>query len=673
MVVSTTALSDKRRSGDGATSAAKILIVEDEQIVALELQDRLTRMGHTVVGVAASGEDAIEMSRRLCPDLILMDIKLQGEVDGIEAAASIRKEINTAIVYLTAFADEPTLERAKVTQPYGYILKPFHERELHVVIELSLYRHRTERTLREGELWRRALLRSVGNAVVATDPVGRVKLMNPLAESLTGWKESEAIGARLEEVLRTVQRPERRRGIWEDATTLLIGRDGSERPIELERTPIREEGACEVPMGTVCVFRDISEGQRIRDRRRFLAVASSELSSSLDRKLILRPIASLIAHRWTDWCVIHLAGEHGRLHAAASAHRDEAAGARLAELDGVTLRHPETSDIARVAESHTPMQLNDLARDWPARALGMSRTSELVAAAAIIAPLCARGRCLGTLTVGSAHPDAFDHGDAELAEELARRIAYALDNAQLYAVAQRATAMRDDVLAIVSHDLRNPLTAITMGAEQLLLAPDTSGPGRVVKNATVIKRNAEQAAHLIDDLIDVGRVDTGRLKIDRRRTSATSLVGDALSAFEATAAERSIRIVCPALRDAELLCDANRIHQVFSNLIGNAIKFSPEGGVIRVEGAPGGDTFTFSVSDQGKGMPPDQVDRVFDRYWQAPDASHRGSGLGLYIAKGIVDAHGGNIWVESTPGRGSTFRFTVPLAPRSDDAVVAAP
>jgi signal transduction histidine kinase len=210
-----------------------------------------------------------------------------------------------------------------------------------------------------------------------------------------------------------------------------------------------------------------------------------------------------------------------------------------------------------------------------------------------------------------------------------------------------------------------------MAAEQLIQLPEKLEPHRVMKNAAAIQRNAERMERLIDDLLDVGRVDTGRLSIELQRVSASSLVADALSTFEAIAAERSIRLVGPPFPDADVRCDRGRVLQVLSNLIGNAVKFSPGGGVIRIGGAPGRGVFEFSVSDQGEGLASDQLAHVFERYWQAPETKHRGSGLGLYIAKGIVDAHGGEIWVDSAQGRGSTFHFTIPLAPRAADRLSA--
>ncbi len=350
---------------------ARIFVVEDEQIVALELRERLTLMGHQVAGIAASGEEAIEDVRRLRPDLVLMDIKLQGAMDGIEAAAVIRRDTGIPVVYLTAFADDATLQRAKLTEPYGYILKPFQERELHVVIEVSLYRSRAERALRESEAWRLALLRSVGDAVVATGPDGRVKFMNALAEALTGWKELDAIGKPLDDVFKTVERLERHCGAWEDVTSkVLISRDGSEHPIHGDFTPIRD--ANNVPAGSVCIFRDISGQKLLQNRQRLMALVSGELSSSLDRGMIMTQVTSLIAEHCAGWCVIHLRDAQGTLHAAALAHREGAKNTSVAHWKENAVRDEDAIEVASVVRTGRSVLETDATPDgWATRALGI--------------------------------------------------------------------------------------------------------------------------------------------------------------------------------------------------------------------------------------------------------------------------------------------------------------
>lgn len=178
----------------------RILVVEDEVIVALDIQRRLNKLGYTVVGTEVRGEDAIEAAERERPDLILMDIKLKGEMDGITAATRIHETLSTPVIFLTAFSDRPSLERAKVTQPFGYVLKPFEERELSIAVEMALYKSAMDRELREQREWLQSTLASLHEAVVTTDPAGTVYSLNPAAERLIGRTAAEAVGVPLSEL-----------------------------------------------------------------------------------------------------------------------------------------------------------------------------------------------------------------------------------------------------------------------------------------------------------------------------------------------------------------------------------------------------------------------------------------------------------------------------------------
>ncbi|SCG84616.1 putative transcriptional regulatory protein pdtaR [Methanobacterium congolense] len=185
---------------------AKILVVEDELITAEDIKSGLEFAGYTVPAIVSSGEDAIEKAGELKPDLVLMDIKLKGEMDGIEAAGQIRVRYDIPVIYLTAYSDETTVQRAKVTEPSGYILKertglikkPFEESELHTAIEITLYRHKIEK---DHDRLFSAMLGSINQGIIATDSDGRIKLVNENAESLIGWKESEVVGKDLKDFL----------------------------------------------------------------------------------------------------------------------------------------------------------------------------------------------------------------------------------------------------------------------------------------------------------------------------------------------------------------------------------------------------------------------------------------------------------------------------------------
>jgi PAS domain S-box-containing protein len=252
--------------------AAHILVVEDEAIVAMDISARLRGLGYEVMGPASTGEEALALAARSRPDLVLMDIMLRGGMDGVEAARRIRELTGAPVVYLTAYADDSTLRRAKVAEPLGYLLKPFEERELRTTIEMALYKHRTEVRLRESERWLATTLRSIGEAVIAADERGRVRLINPAAESLTGWPQDEAMGRDLDEVFQladeaTGQRVEavadgeRRAAASRRADVLLLSRDGRSTPVETSASAITgEKGDFH---GSVLIFKDISERRRL--------------------------------------------------------------------------------------------------------------------------------------------------------------------------------------------------------------------------------------------------------------------------------------------------------------------------------------------------------------------------------------------------------------------------
>ncbi len=251
-------------------SQAKIAVVEDEIIVAMEIEDRLLSLGYDVTGTYPSGEEILAEIDQKQPDLILMDIILKGELDGIKTAKRIRERYNIPIVYLTANSDEATLNRAKVTGPYGYLLKPFEERELLIALEMAFYKSSMEQKLIEKEMWLSTTLKSIGDAIIATDENGGIRFMNPIAEKLTGWQQEDATGLDSSEVFRIinektgelVENPitkafQTRKTVALANHTLLISRDGRRTPIEDSAAPIvNEKGDV---LGVVLDFRDVSE------------------------------------------------------------------------------------------------------------------------------------------------------------------------------------------------------------------------------------------------------------------------------------------------------------------------------------------------------------------------------------------------------------------------------
>jgi PAS domain S-box-containing protein len=294
------AKADTARTGE-TMAPTQILVVEDESVVALDIQSRLISLGYAVPAVAAYGEDAIREAGENNPDLVMMDIQLKGEMDGVEAAEQIRSRFDIPVVYLTAYADGATLERAKVAEAFGYLLKPFKERELQTTIEMALYKHKMERRLKESERWLSATLRSIGDAVIATDAHGDIQFLNPLAERLTGWKQNEAKGQDLSHVFNIIDGATRQPGeslfsrvlqegaaIQLEDNTLLIAKDGSEVPVEDSAAPIKDDEG-EI-VGVVIVFRDVTERMQAQEA---LSLHATELQA---RNEELDAFAHTVAH-----------------------------------------------------------------------------------------------------------------------------------------------------------------------------------------------------------------------------------------------------------------------------------------------------------------------------------------------------------------------------------------
>ncbi|VVB65235.1 Chemotaxis protein CheY [uncultured archaeon] len=266
---------------------ANVLIVEDEGILAIELKEKLERLCYNVPSIASSGEEAIEMALRYKPDLILMDIVLKGEMDGIGAANKIRSILKVPVIYLTAYADNDTVNRAKTTEPFGYLIKPYNEKELQIALEMALYKHTMEK-LRESHHWLETVLKSMGDAVIATDNDGNITFVNPSAERLTGLKNDDAVGLSLDEVVRIIDEESwnpvknlvgialsKNSAAASSVSNLLSRPDGKDVTIEYIASPIADvQGTV---MGVVLILKDLTSQREaeIESKIRDTAMASS--------------------------------------------------------------------------------------------------------------------------------------------------------------------------------------------------------------------------------------------------------------------------------------------------------------------------------------------------------------------------------------------------------------
>jgi PAS domain S-box-containing protein len=515
------------------------------------------------------------------------------------------------------------------------------------------------------------------DSIITIDEQQRILVFNHGAETTFGWRADEVIDQplsvllpdRLHEVhARHIARfgagaeVARRMGQRQE----IVGRrrDGTEFPAEASISRLDLPGR---RLYTV-VLRDITERHRQQKDDRFLAGAGETLSASLDYESTLVSAVHLAVPHLADCCVLDLCDEHGMTRRIASVHEDHD---RTKALRALEHAREAPSDwpfpVATVMEERSAITMNG----DPGATAGARRDKRggVVAGLGIRSltslPLVARGRLVGVLTlITTDEARKLDSDRVSVAEAVSKLLALSIDNAGLYHSAQRATVARDEILGAVSHDLRNPLAAISLCARAL--SGETPGQdrreiiGAIVESAGMMNR-------MIEDLLDVATIDSGHFRVDPSPQAVEPLLDRVIEMTSGAANERHVEVRCtmPASLP-HLNVDPTRFVQVLANLVGNAVKFTDSGGTVTVSAQPNADHAVISVRDTGIGIPEEHLPHLFDRHWHARrTARTAGTGLGLAIARGIVHAHGGRIWVDSTEGVGSTFSFTVPLAPDS--------
>lgn len=524
------------------------------------------------------------------------------------------------------------------------------------------------------------VVRSIGDALITTDLQGRISYLNPIAEQLTGWTTDEAVGRPHLEVFNIVneysgepvESPVHRvlqEGIVVGLAnhTELIRKDGTRIPIDDSGAPICEGTRIH---GAVLVFRDVSERKLREERRRYLAEAGAVLSSTLDLETVLKQLSQVVVPRLADWCAIEIVGETGRdIEQVTVAHSDPAKLAAARELRKaypLTWDHPEylpkalTEGVSELLpEIPLDMQLKRVTDEADRK-----RILDLNLRSGMIVPLKVRGRILGMITfVASDSGRRFDDEDLAFAESLADRAALAIDNARLYRSAQLAVGLRDEFLAIASHELRTPLTALGLQTHLLRRAvAGVSVPEPLSRSLDKVESQVQKLAVMVDNLLDVSRMTQSGLAVERSPIDLAAVVQAAVHRLEPQLEQARI----PIEREVSSLVgtwDAMRLEQLVTNLVSNAVKYAP-GAPLRVRLQRVGDDAQLEVQDGGPGIAPEVVERIFERFVRGVrgDASP-GLGLGLYISKQIVQAHGGSIAVESAPGQGTTFRVRLPLQP----------
>lgn len=425
------------------------------------------------------------------------------------------------------------------------------------------------------------------------------------------------------------------------------------------------------------LYRQASDARQAAEWSRWqatlLADASRVLTGSLDYHAALDAILRLTVPTFADWAVAHIARRDGGFRRIGPAYADPGLAVLAEDLRRVALHLDDGSTIVRVLGSGRAVLLADISRDSLEAYIPDPTYRELVIRlgprAAMLVPIVARGRTLGSMTFVSLHPTRrWGEGDLTFAEDLGRRAGVAIDNARLYrqmeqarAHADRANRAKDEFLAVLSHELRTPLNAISGWLK--MLEAGALPAAQAERAVTTVARNVGVLRRLIEDLLDVSGIIAGKLTIERVPSTLGAIVEQAIESIDQEAAARAIRLEVEL--EAPVIVDADpvRLRQVVDNLVANAIKFTPERGIVTVTLRRVDDRAVLTVTDTGAGIPATLLPFVFERFRQADADSARrrgGLGLGLAIVKHIVELHGGTVRAESG-GEGKGARFTVEL------------
>ncbi len=667
-----------RQLMESASPPVPVLLVDDRPANILALQAVLASPEWELV-VAGSGREAMRLVEQRDFAVVLLDVQMP-EMDGFETASRIRaiaRDWPAPIIFVTGIDGAPSrIVRAYAEGGVDFIQKPLDPDIIRAKVSVfsELYRARQRfvrartraaeeadrREAAEGELRAREqslrlLVESVlDHAIFRLDQQGRIASWNAGARRLKGYEAKEIVGKHFSVFYpREAVEAGRcnlglevaaREGRFEDEGWR-VRKDGSRFWASVVITAMRDPSSGDL-VGFAKVTRDLTDRRRAEEARLRLAQEAARREAAESGVAYLRAlIDNLPSLAWT----------------ALPEGETDFFNRRWFEYTGTTFEEMAGSGWQLV---HDPEMLPAVVERWK-RAVATGDPFEmefpLRGADGVFRWFLTRVRPLrdaqGSIVrwIG-VNTDIDSRRRAEQARDEALR-----ETQTQREKAERAARAREDLLAIVSHDLRNPLGVVRLSATLIERLADETDVGRRTKRAVQTVLTATDAmTHLVADLLDLARLEAGQpLPLELDKVDVGTLAGKATELLVPLAAERRLTLRAE-VAETFAVCDRNRVEQVLSNLIGNAIKFTPEQGAILVEARRQECDVLVSVRDTGRGIPDDQVAHIFEPYWQGDAARKWGAGLGLSIAKAIVDAHGGRIWVESTVGRGSTFRFTLP-------------
>jgi len=614
----------------------KILIVEDEMVVAVDVKKKLEKLGYSVPAVVATGKMALRKTKESKPDLVLMDIVLKGQMDGIDTAEQIRKRFHIPVVYLTAYADIKIIEKAKKTEPYGYILKPFNDKELHSVVEITIYKNEMEKKFKESEERFETLFKYAPDAYYLIDLKGNFIDGNRIAEEVVGYKREELIGKNFLKLklLSPDQIPKAAKLLVKNAMGkptgpdefILKRKDGKFIPVEIRTVLVNMDGKA-VVLG---IARDITVRKRYEEELKKKTVDLNERMKELN---CLYGISMFVEKR--EPVVKILQG--------------------TVDLIPFSLQYSEMT-CARIVLGESEY-----------RTKGFKET-----ACKLKRPIHVNGIQVGFLEVCNLSKKKKDAKGSFLKEEfnliydIAERLGDIIQQKRLEE--ERECLIRDleerkaeleRFIYTISHDLKNPL--VTIGGFIGILEKDIvqSDENTVQTDITYISDSIKKMQQILDELLKFCR--TGHSARSQETFHMGDLVKETLKTLSSQINKRCVNInVCSDL--PIVYGDRERLYEVVLNLLKNAISFlgNQTDPLIEIGMKYDCEEPVFYIRDNGMGIDPQYQEKIFNLF-EKIDQRSTGSGVGLAIAKRIIELQEGCIWVESEgKNKGSTFYFTVP-------------
>jgi PAS domain S-box-containing protein len=672
------------------TGTSTILVVDDEPALRMAFGDLLTAEGYDLI-LASSGMEGLEKATELIPDLILLDVKMP-DMDGFEVCRRLRADpllSDVPIIMVTALADRQSRLRGFEAGADDFVSKPVDNIELlarvRTTAQLNRFRHllleqtrrqQAEEALQESEARYRGLFEGMPVGLYRTTPGGHFLAANPALVEMLGYPEPEPLLA-VNVIDLFVNREERQRwaalieqnGLVRDFETQVRRHDGTIIWVKDTARVIRDsQGQTHYYEGSI---EDITERihaeEALKHRHEELA-ALHAIASAASRSLSLDEM--LYAALEETLAVLDVAGGVICLLDEASktlvpvVHR----GFSPAMLDEFADFKVGEGLLGRVAQTGEPLSVSDLAQDSEGLYSTLVREDwhSLVSA-----PLKAQDRTVGAIALIDQGRDRFSLENVDLLTAIGHQVGVAVDNARLAEEAAEAeilhelNRLRSELIANVSHELRTPLGLIKVFCTTLLRKDVEFDHETQREFLQDIDEETERLEKIVDDLLDLSRMESGRLRLDKRPTDFGQLIREVIEAMGTSVQPVQHRFAYNLPADPLVaIVDPKHIEQVLRNLLGNAIKYSPEGGMVTIGGRGDGRQILIWVSDEGMGIPTQDLERIFERFYRVENEvtmNVRGAGLGLSVCRGIVEAHGGRIWAESALGEGSTFYFALPV------------